>query len=150
MKEFFGASLNVAISSLFYTGLGGLLSFVMGYIFDDFDQVWKTRSIFYQLLEIGLELSMFGLVAFWVSHVIEGAAPIFPVSDAMDKAVDSYVSGLFFAYAMFLFLDELSSKIKHVYNTLVKPVVAKVIPDGGYLLEGNLHFTRKTDKKKTN
>lgn len=148
MRQVLGSTLNIAILSVFYTVLGGILSYIMGYIFDDFDKVWKGRSISYQLGDITLQLTIFGLIAFWVSKLIKDAAPIFHVSKRMDMEVDAYISGLFFAYAMFLFLDHLSSKIKHVYEKLMGPGIKKVLPDGGYLLDGTLHFTRKTDETK--
>jgi hypothetical protein len=148
MKEVLGGTLNVAILSVFYVLVGGVLSYVLGYIFDDFDKVWKSRSVGYQLAETGLELTIFGTIAFWISKIIRDAAPIFPVSKEMDIEVDSYISGLFFAYAMFLFLDHLTSKIKHIYEKLLGPGIKKILPDGGYLLDGTLHFTRKTDTNK--
>lgn len=148
MREVLGGTLNVAILSVFYVLVGGALSYVLGYLFDDFDKVWKSRSTVYQLAETGVELTIFGTIAFWISKIIRDAAPIFPVSKEMDVEVDSYISGLFFAYAMFLFLDHLTSKIKHIYEKLLGPGIKKILPDGGYLLDGTLHFTRKTDESK--
>jgi hypothetical protein len=140
MNQIVGASLNIVILSVFYTLLGAMLSYTMSYVFDDFDDKWRTRNPYYQLIEICLELGLFGLVAFWVSMNIKDAAPIFPVSKAMDAAVDTYVSGLFFAYAMFLFFDHLSAKIKHVYEQLVGAHVKKLLPSNGHLLEGTLSY----------
>lgn len=140
MKEFLGGTLNIAILSVFYTSLGGLISYILGYLFDDCDEVWKGRSLSYKLSEIGLELFIFGSLAFWISRYIIIAAPIFEVSPELDHAIDTYISGLFFAYAMFLFLDHLSQKIKCIYEDIVGPHIKKILPGKGYLLEGTLRY----------
>lgn len=140
MKEFLGGSLNIAVLSVFYTSIGGLLSYVLGYLFDDCDEVWKKRSLLYKISEISLQLFIFGSIAFWISRYITIAAPIFEVSKELDHAIDTYISGLFFAYAMFLFLDHLSQKIKCIYEDIVGPHIKKILPGKGYLLEGTLHY----------
>jgi hypothetical protein len=87
------------------------------YFFDDHDEIWeKERSTLYQVGMVGLEIVVIAIVAFWSYFIIRDAPPLFPVSKHLDVFVDSYISGIFFAYAMFLFLDNLSSKIQFLYH----------------------------------
>uniref|UniRef100_A0A6C0JRI2 Uncharacterized protein n=1 Tax=viral metagenome TaxID=1070528 RepID=A0A6C0JRI2_9ZZZZ len=142
-------SLNVGILAIFYTVLGGLLSYGMHHLFDEFDDGWKSKSIPYQLFDVSIELVLIGLIAFWTIFFIKDAPPVFPVSKEMDSFVDSYVSGIFFSFSLFLFFGDLESKIKYLYEKAVDPVVKKNFPTKGSILDGSLTFeSRKTDKIK--
>ena len=118
--------LNIAILVIFYTAFGGVLSFSLKNIFYDFDENWKNFSLPFKISEIGLELIFIGIVAYWSMFLIEKAPPIFPVSKTFDKSVDTYISGIFFVYAIFLFFNHLSSKIQSVYYSLSTIVMRKM------------------------
>jgi len=133
-------SLNVGILAIFYTVLGGLLSYGMHHLFDEFDDGWKSKSIPYQLFDVSIELVLIGLIAFWTIFFIKDAPPVFPVSKEMDSFVDSYVSGIFFSFSLFLFFGDLESKIKYLYEKAVDPVVKKNFPTKGSILDGSLTF----------
>lgn len=139
-------SLNVGILAIFYTLLGGVLSYVMHYLFDEFEETnetgkqWKSKSLAYQLFDVCVELVVIGLVAFWVILYVKDAAPIFPVSKEMDAFVDTYVSGIFFSFSLFLFFGDLESKIKHIYEKIADPVVKRHFPTKGSILDGSLTF----------
>jgi hypothetical protein len=121
----FHISLNVAILALFYTLLGGFSSYFMHCFFDDFDASWKSKSLSYRILDVCIELILIALVGFWPMFYIREAPPIFPVSKVIDELVDSYNSGIFYSFALFLFFDDLTSKIKYLYAECVDPVVKK-------------------------
>jgi hypothetical protein len=143
-------SLNVGILAIFYTVLGGVLSYGMHYLFDEFDDDWKSKSLMYQFFDVLVELILIGLVAFWTIFYIKDAPPVFPVSKEMDSFVDSYISGIFFSFSLFLFFGALESKIKYLYEKAIDPVVKKHFPTKGSILDGSLTFDlRKTDKNQS-
>jgi hypothetical protein len=39
-------SMNIAMLSVFYAFLGGVVSFAFHYLFDDFNDEWKEKSLF--------------------------------------------------------------------------------------------------------
>ena len=95
--EILGGSLNISILAIFYTALGAFLSFMMFHLFDDFNNDWENETLSYQLGDVSLELSIVGLVAFWSTHIISDFTPFFEVHPELDKLIDSYISGLFYA-----------------------------------------------------
>ena len=137
-EEIIGVTLNTSILAIFYTALGGLISYFLYFFVDQHDAQWERESTMYQVADVSLQLSVIGSIAFWITYVIREAAPIFPVSKELDELVDTYISGVFFAYAMFLFIEYLDSKIKFLYHKIFDHQMEKMFP------------SRKTDKKKTN
>lgn len=142
-------SLNIGILAIFYTLLGGVLSYGMHNLFDDFDEHWKGKGLLFQMFDVCVELIVIGLVAFWTIFYIRDAPPIFPVNKVMDEFVDTYVSGIFFSFSLFLFFGDLESKIKHLYGKLADPVVKKNFPTKGSILDGSLTYESKTDKDRS-
>ena len=126
--EVFGGTLNITILAIFYTIVGLLLSIILYHLFDDCDADWKKEHLGYQLGDIGLELGIIGTIAFWTTEITRKWAPIFPVAKSLDIKIDIYVSSLFFAYAMFLFLDELSQKVKFLYESYIHHYIVRYIP----------------------
>lgn len=138
-------SLNIGLLAAFYTSVGGLLSYVIYYLFEDHGEKWEKRSLLYKITDIVIELTIVGIVAFWVTYNIKEYPPLVPMSREMDALVDTYVSAVFFGYSMFMFLDDLTKKIKHVYSVLFKKNFDKVFPEGSILDV----FSRKTDSIKS-
>ena len=126
--EFFGGTLNIFLLSTFYFTVGLLISMLLFHLFDNCDDTWKSERIEYQLGDIFLELGVIGTVAFWTTHIIRDYAPIFPISKSLDVLIDTYISGIFFSFAMFLFLQELSSKIRYMYEKYVSHHIYDYIP----------------------
>ena len=138
IEEIVGVTLNASILAVFYTVLGGVISYLLStFIEVPFDQ-WKASSLWYQLGTVSLELSIIGSIGFWVTYTIRQASPIFPISKELDHIVDTYIGGVFFAYAMFLFIELLDNKIRYLYSELFDRHIEKMFP------------SRKTDKKKFN
>ena len=115
-SEVIGVTLNVSILAVFYTALGGLLSYLLSQFIKKHDEEWEKLSPWKQVLDVSIQLAIIGIVAFWITYNIKEAAPIFPVSDKLDAMVDTYISGIFFAYAMFLFIQFLDTKITYLYD----------------------------------
>ena len=144
ITEILGGTFNIAILACFYTVFGALISYLLFHLFDDFNEEWEKSSLFYQLLDISAEVSLVGIIAFWSSFIIKEYPPLFPVHQKLDHEVDTYISGLFFAYAMFLFLEDLSNKIKFLHTTYLKQHFVKIIPESWTLAKS---LTGKTEKK---
>lgn len=136
LEEILGVTLNTGILSIFYTALGGVLSYVLYYFFDEHDSTWETQSTFYQVGMVSAELIVVGIIAIWSSYIIREAPPIFPVSKELDEFVDTYISGIFFVFAMFIFLDNLGSKLQYLYHKFLGKRESHFLP-------------RKTDENKT-
>ena len=137
-EEAVGVTLNTSILAVFYTTVGGIISYILGIFVNEPMEDWKKHPRWYQVGSVSMQLAIIGSLAFWITYVIREAAPIFPVSKPLDELVDTYISGLFFAYAMFLFINYLDEKIQYLYHELLDKHVERMFP------------SRKTDKKKTN
>jgi len=140
-------SLNICILAVFYTLVGLLVSVFLYHVFDDCDETWKKENIVYQLGDIFSELGIIGTVAFWTTYTIHDYAPIFSVSKSLDILIDTYISGLFFAFAMFLFLEELSPKIKYLYHKYIHYHIQGYIPPNWSVMK-MLFGSLKTNTKK--
>jgi hypothetical protein len=147
LGEVLGGTMNIVILALFYTLIGLLLSILLYHLFDDCDKEWKAEHLAYQVGDIGLELGIIGSVAFWTTQITRGWAPIFPISKVLDLQIDTYVSGLFFAYAMFLFLEQLSEKVKFLYKEHVHKHIVRFIPPNWSVMK-SVFASRKTNAKK--
>ena len=145
MYEFLGGTLNIAILSLFYTVFGALISYLLFHLFEDHTKEWEESNSLYQFADVGTELSLIGIIAYWTTHIIRDNPPVFPISRQLDRDIDTYISGLFFAFAMFLFLGDLSTKIQFLYNKFLKTHFVKVIPEEWTLLKS----LRKTNRNKS-
>lgn len=124
------------------------MSVLLYHLFDDCDETWKSEKLAYQLGDIFVELGIIGTVAFWTTYVIRDYAPIFPVSKSMDILIDTYISGLFFAFAMFLFLEQLSLKIKYLYDEYIHKHIVRYIPPNWSVMK-MMFGTVKTNTKQT-
>lgn len=139
-------SLNIAILSVLYAFLGGVVSFVFHYLFDEFGDDWKSKSTMFQLFDIAVEVALLALIAFWTVFTINTSAPIFPVRREMAAFVDTYTSGMFFMYAIFVFMDDLGEKLKYMYGKTLDKPFKKVVPTVGSILDFSLRFpSEKTD-----
>ena len=132
-REIAFASINVIILAIFYTLFGVLLSFVLHYLFEECNDKWKSRSTVYQLTDVSTEISMLALISFWVSHIIELAPPVFPVRKSVDILVDQYVSGIFFIFAVFVFMEDLTSKLKYIVKKNLGKHFEKMFPTQSFI-----------------
>ena len=134
-------SLNIAMLAILYALMGALVSYVFYYIFDEYDEKWKTSSIGYKLYDVAVEISLMSLIAFWLVFTINTSAPIFPVRQAMAEYVDTYTSGMFFMYAIFLFMGSLGDKLKYLYETYLSKHFDRLFPSYGSILDFSLRYS---------
>lgn len=135
LEEIIGVTLNASILAVFYTILGGVISYLLSEFIEVPLDKWKASPFWYQAGTVSLELAIVGSIGFWITYTIRQAAPIFPVSKELDHIVDTYIGGVFFAYAMFLFIQTLDDKIRYLYSEILDKHIEKVFP------------SRKMDKK---
>ena len=143
-------TLNAAILAVFYTLLGVLLSYAMYHMFDSFDERWKEeRSLAFQITDVSLEISILSIVAFWSAHIIEIAPPFFYVRKELDTLVDGYISGIFYIFAIFIFMDELTDKLKYLFNQMFKTYFEKYFPQHGSIIDFSLSYEPPSSKTET-
>jgi hypothetical protein len=142
-------TMNSAVLAMFYTLLGVFVSYVLYHLFDSYDDVWiKERSTTFKIVDVSLEVSILAVVAFWSAHYIKIAAPFFPVRRELDTLVDGYISGIFYIFAIFVFMDELTEKLKHLFHELFNAPFSKYFPQHGSIVDMSLSYTplpKKTD-----
>ena len=102
--------------AIFYVFLGGLLSWSMWRIFPQFNEQWEKQSNLYQLADVSMEISVIVVVAFWTTYFVHSFIPILPVTSALEGYLESFGGQMVFIYAVFVFLDTLDDKLKHVFN----------------------------------
>jgi hypothetical protein len=140
---------NAGILAIFYTVLGAIISYVMYHIFDDFDEDWKKRPLWFKLLDVCVEVAVLSITAFWSAHIIEIAPPFFRVRKELDLLVDGYLSGIFYIYAVFMFLDSLTEKFKYLFDEILAVHFNKIFPQYGSILDLSLSYQKPKTEKKT-
>lgn len=133
-------SLNIASLSVFYAFFGAFVSLLFYYLFDEFGDEWKNKSTTFQIFDVSVEIALLALVAFWAVYNINTSTPIFPVRREMAPLVDAYTSGMFFIYAVFLFMDDLGSKMKFLYEEHIANQLKKIMPTRGSILDLSLRY----------
>jgi hypothetical protein len=146
--EVLGGTLNIGILAIFYTVFGAFISYLLFHLFDDFGKEWKEQGILYQAADVVTELTFVGAIAFWSMSLIKDAAPMFAVNKVLDREVDTYISGLFFAFAMFLFLGDLTEKIKYIYENFLKTNFVRIFPED-WSLTKMIFGSRKMENNKS-
>jgi len=109
-------TLNLVCIAIFYLFLGGLLSWTMWRVFPEFNEQWEKQSNLYQLADVSMEISIIVIVAFWTTYFVNSFIPILPVTSALEGYLESFGAQMVFIYAVFVFLDTLDDKLKHVFN----------------------------------
>jgi hypothetical protein len=148
LRDSIGVTINAGLLAILYTIFGGFISYLFYHIFDEFNETWKKRTQIYKITDVCVELVTVAIIAFWSSHFIEILKPFFPVRKELDSLVDGYISGIFFVFAMFLFLDDLTEKIKFLHDEYLGKHMSKLLPQHGSIVDLSLSYTplSKTDK----
>lgn len=148
VKEKFFVSMNASLLAIFYTMLGVFVSYILYYLFDEYNEKWEKRSISYKLLDVSVEISLLSVIAFWSAQLIEISPPIFPVRKQLDVLVDSFVSGIFYIFAVFLFMDSLTGKLKYLFHELFEVHFSNIFPKYGSIIDLSLSYSpiEKTEK----
>lgn len=112
----FNLTINLIYMSIFYVFLGALLSWTMWRVFPDFDENWEKQSNLYQLADVCVEVSVIIIVCFWITYFVNLYIPILPVTSSLEVYLESFGGQTMFIYAVFIFLDVLDNKLKHVFH----------------------------------
>jgi hypothetical protein len=141
-SDVWNLSANITLLSIFYAFLGGAVSFAFHYLFDEFDEDWKKKSLGFKLYDISVEIALLALISFWSVFMINTSAPILPVRHYLAPFVDTYTSGMFFIYAIFLFMDDLGNKLKFLYETYLQQPFKTIFPTLGSILDLSLRYEK--------
>lgn len=114
--QVFNLTVNLVCIAIFYVFLGGLLSWCLWRVFPTFDADWEKQSNLYQLLDVAAEISIIVVLAFWTTYLVHTFIPVLPVSQGLEGYLESFGGQMIFVYAVFVFLDTLDDKLKHVYH----------------------------------
>jgi len=146
-RESLAVTINASVLAIFYTFFGALISYIFYHLFDEFDEEWKKRSEIYKFTDVSVEIIIIAIIAFWSAQYIELLPPFMSVRKELDTLVDGYISGIFFIFAMFLFLDELTEKLKYLYETLLGKHFTRLMPQHGSIVDLSLSYEplSKTD-----
>jgi hypothetical protein len=147
--EAIGVTINAGLLAILYTIFGAFISYVMYHIFDEFNDTWTKRSELYKFTDVTVEIVVIALVAFWSGHYVEKLSPIFPVRKELDSLVDGYISGIFFIFAMFLFLDELTEKLKYLHHEYLGGHFSRILPQHGSIIDFSLSYEPPSSKTET-
>jgi len=145
-KEALYVTINASLLALMYTLFGALISYIFYHIFDEFDENWKKRSEVYKITEVTVEVVIIAIIAFWSAFYIEKLQPFVPVRKELDTLVDGFISGIFFIFAIFLFIDQLTDKLKYLYHDYLGEHAGRIFPQYGSIIDFSLSYKPKTDR----
>jgi hypothetical protein len=139
---------NAAILAIIHTAYGAFISYVLYYLFDEFDDAWKARSTLYQVTDVSVEIMLIAIFGYWASEITLLIPAFFPTSKKNELSVDIWVSGIFFVIALFLFLDELTEKLKFIQNKFFEGLFSDIFPKYGSIVDMNLSYTPVTEDER--
>lgn len=145
-KDSISLSANIVLLSIFYCFIGGLVSYALYYLFDEYNPEdklgleWEKKGVLYQVADVCLEIGIIGLVSFWLVFVINTSAPIIPVPVNFAPFVDTYTTGMFFIYAIFIFMDDLTNKLRYLYESHFETKFSRLFPNEGSILDLSLRY----------
>lgn len=149
LNEMLRVSFNVSGLALIYTFIGALASFIIYHIVDEYDDEWKKQTLFYKIRDVAIELTIIAFIAFWSSYLIIIFPQILHVRPPLDDLIDNYGSNMFYIFAIFIFLDDLTEKLKLLYNENLGPWFEQIFPQYGSITDFTLSYSpRKTDHDK--
>jgi hypothetical protein len=112
----FNLTINLMCIAIFYVFLGGLVSWCLSRVFPQYGPDWEKQSNLYQLIDVSAEISVIVVVAFWLTYFVHSFIPVLPVTSVLEGYLESFGGQMVFIYAVFVFMDTLDDKLKHVFN----------------------------------
>uniref|UniRef100_A0A6C0I7K0 Uncharacterized protein n=1 Tax=viral metagenome TaxID=1070528 RepID=A0A6C0I7K0_9ZZZZ len=136
---------NIAILAVIYAFLGSMMSFILYYLFDEYEpdkknKVWEDKSFVFHMSDLIIEIVLISLASFWVVYFINEHFPIFPVRKHMSHYIDTYSTGLFFMYTIFIFVDSFGRKLRYMYSRYLSPHFDYWLPQEGSIVNCSLHY----------
>jgi H+/Cl- antiporter ClcA len=114
--QVFNLTVNLVCIGIFYVFLGAFVSYWLAKMFPKFDEEWEKRPNWVQLLDVAAEISIIVIVAFWLTYLVHSYIPILPVTTPLEGYIESFGGQMIFVYAVFVFMDTLDDKLKHVFQ----------------------------------
>lgn len=114
----FNLTVNLIAVSIFYTFLGGAVSWGLSHMFPAFNEEWNTKSLLYQVADVTAEVSTIVVIAFWLTYFVHIQIPILPVSPGLEHYIESFGGQMIFIYAVFIFMDILDDKLLVVFRKI--------------------------------
>lgn len=111
-------TLNLIFVAIFYLFLGAAVSYALRTLAPPFNAEWEALPNAVQALDVAVEISIIVLIAFWLTYVVHRWIPIFPVSSGLEHYIESFGAQVVFLYAVFLFMETLDDKLKHVFQDI--------------------------------
>jgi hypothetical protein len=142
-------TLNIAILAVLYTFLGALMSYVFYYLFDEYDSFsqsenqWEKKGTLYQILDIIIEIVVIAVSSFWIVFFINETFPIIPVRRQFVQYIDTYSTGLFFMFTIFIFVESFGNKLEHIFSKHVAPIFDYIFPNYGSIVDFSLSYRKK-------
>jgi hypothetical protein len=155
MSDAVALTLNIAMLAIVYTALGSFMSFIFYYLFDEYDLWhekgldWEKKSLFYQVADLFIEVSLIAIFSFWSTFIVNERFPIIPVKEKFADYIDTYSTGLFFMYTIFIFVDSFGYKLQFVISRIFGPTFDKYLPDSGSIVDLSLHWSKPSDHPDT-
>lgn len=140
-------SANIVLFAFLYTFAGSFVSYVLYYSFDVFDDSWKKKGFSFQIFDILVEISIIALSSFWFSHLINTFLPIIPVYKEFVGFIDTYSSGVFFLFTIFIFLTDFTSKLVYIHDYFLSEYFDYIFPAEGSILDLSLRYSKEQRKK---
>jgi hypothetical protein len=140
---------NIAVFASLYTLAGGVMSFILYYLFDVYNpdkrqgMEWERKGALFQVMDVVVEIAFIAVSAFWLVYFINTSAPIIPVRNGLQDFVDSYTSGMFFMFAVFIFMTDLSHKLKYLFQLGLGNWFDHYFPEDGSILDGSLCYSER-------
>jgi len=138
---------NAVILALLYTLIGLVISYVFYNIFDEYGEDWVNKSDTFKVVDVTVEIGIIAIVSFWSSYYIQKMPPIFPLRKDLGGLVNGYISGAFLLFGVFLFLDDLTDKVRHVHEKYLSNFITRMLPQYGSIIDLSLSYNppRKTE-----
>ncbi len=111
-------TLNLIFVAIFYVFLGATVSYLLKQIFPAYTPEWEELPNLVQAADVAVEISVIVLIAFWLTYIVHRWIPVFPVSSALEHYVESFGGQMVFVYAVFLFMETLDDKLRHVFQDI--------------------------------
>lgn len=146
---------NIAILAPIFTIIGAFISAIFFYLFDDYEprasdpdkRTWEKRSLTYQIFDVLIEVALIPVLGLLITYAILSMPFIVPVAHEFQKLVDQFSFGLFFSYAILIFMTPLSDKLRYVVGATIGEFMDHIMPDAGNILDMNLRYSTEAEKK---
>jgi hypothetical protein len=108
---------------------------------------WEKKGLAFQIVDVAVEIALVGVGAFWLVYFINTSAPIIPIRHGLEDFVDSYTSGVFFMFSVFIFMSGLTHKLKYLFRIILGELFDHYFPEQGSILDGTLTYSQRQKER---